>query len=69
MKRKKEFYKEKEIYDSVNLCASNGKVLRDSIGWSRNPVFNCNLSGQWLRKKKWNYWCIISNECLPPEYG
>lgn len=64
MKRKKELYKEKEIYEPVNLCASNGKVLRDSIGWSRNPVFNCNLSGQWLRNKKWNYWCITNNECL-----
>lgn len=60
----KDFYKEKEIHDSVNLCTSDGKLHSDSIGWSRKPVFNCNLSGHRLRKKKWNYWCITNNECL-----
>lgn len=64
MKIYKDFYKEKEIHDSVNLCTSDGKLHSDSIGWSRKLVFNCNLSGHRLRKKKWNYWCITNNECL-----
>jgi hypothetical protein len=58
------FYKEKEILESVNLCDRDGKVLSESIGWSRSPLFNCNLSGRLFRKKKWNYWCITNNECL-----
>ena len=60
----RELYKEREIIESVNLCSHNGKIDDESIGWSRNPIFNCNLSGNWLRKKKWNYWCITNNECL-----
>jgi len=55
---------EKEILAPTNLCNSKGELNPDSIGWSRNTLFNCNLSGRWLRKKKWNYWCITSSECL-----
>lgn len=58
------FYKEKEINQALDLCDSTGNLQKESIGWSRNPVFNCNLSGHWLRKKKWNYWCITNDECL-----
>lgn len=58
------FYNENEILQNVNLCNNDGTLNVSSIGWSRNPVFNCNLSGKWLRKKKWNYWCITSDECL-----
>lgn len=60
----RELYNEKEIHEYVNLCDYKGKIDDKSIGWSRNPVFNCNLTGKWLRKKKWNYWCITNNECL-----
>lgn len=60
----KELLKENEIFKPVDLCDSNGKLLRESAGWSRNPLYNCNLKGKWLRKKKWNYWCIISRDCL-----
>ena len=58
------FYNEKEILESVDLCDGNGNIQDESIGWSRNPVFNCNITGNWLRKKKWNYWCITNDECL-----
>ena len=56
--------KEMEINEFVDLCDCDGKINEESIGWSRNPVFNCNIKGSWLRKKKWNYWCITNNECL-----
>ena len=52
---------EKEITTPVNLCDSNGKLLRSSIGWSRSPILNCNLKGRNLRKKKWNYWYMVSD--------
>lgn len=61
---KGELLKEKEILDQVNLCDSTGKLNKDCVGWSRNTIYNCNLKGRWLRKKKWNYWCIISPDCL-----
>ncbi len=57
-------YIEKEILKPVDLCTGKGKLNRASIGWSRQPLFNCNLSGRWLRKKKWNYWYTTSEECL-----
>lgn len=61
---KQSTYIEKEIIKSVNLCNDKGELNRDSIGWSRKTLYNCNLSGRWLRKKKWNYWCTTSDECL-----
>ncbi|HEY5562710.1 MAG TPA: DUF2804 domain-containing protein [Clostridiaceae bacterium] len=60
----KSLYKEREIFQALDLCDSAGKLRDESIGWSRNPVFNCNLSGHFLRKKKWNYWCITNEDCL-----
>lgn len=61
---KQSAYIEKEILEPVNLCMANGELNTDSIGWSRKTLFNCNLSGRWARKKKWNYWCTTSDECL-----
>lgn len=58
------FYKEKEILENTDLCNKAGNLLDESIGWSRNTLFNCNLSGHLFRKKKWNYWLITNDECL-----
>lgn len=60
----KTLYQEREVSEITELCDERGRLRYDSVGWSRNPVFRCNLSGHWLRKKKWNYWCITSRECL-----
>lgn len=57
-------YIEREICEAANLCNDRGELNSSSIGWARKPLFNCNLSGRWLRKKKWNYWCITNDECL-----
>lgn len=57
-------YNEKEILSPVNLCNEKGELNKECIGWSRTPLFNCNLSKRWLRKKKWNYWYTTSDECL-----
>lgn len=61
---KAELLKEKEIAQQINLCDDKGRLNKESVGWSRNTLYDCNLKGRWLRKKKWNYWCIISPECL-----
>ncbi len=55
-------YFEKEIFSEVELCDENGKLNENAIGWSRKPLHNCNLKGKFLRKKRWNYWCITTQQ-------
>lgn len=55
---------EEEVVEPIDLCKSNGELNQSCIGWARKPLFNCNLSGHWPRKKKWNYWCTTNDECL-----
>lgn len=57
-------YKEPELIEPVDLCLANGKLNRSAVGWSRRPLHNCNLSGNPLRKKRWNYWCITTDHFL-----
>jgi len=51
-------YDEAELKEPVDLCLQGGKLNRQAVGWARQPLHNCNLSGKPLRKKRWNYWCI-----------
>lgn len=60
----KNLYNEKELSNTVKLCNNDGTLNSSSVGWAKNPIFQCNLSNRWLRKKKWNYWCITSDEFL-----
>lgn len=53
-----------EIRTNVNLSMSNGKLNPEAIGWARKPLIESNVSGSFLRKKKWNYWCVTSPEVL-----
>lgn len=64
MNLSKELLTEKEITKEINLCNSKGELLQNSIVWARHPLINCNLSGRFLRKKKWNYWCVTGKDCL-----
>lgn len=56
--------KEKEIKKPVFLCDSQGCLNSSAIGWSRFPIHDCNITGHNSRKKKWNYWLIISDKNL-----
>lgn len=51
---------EPELTEPVDLCDSKGNLNPAAVGWSRHPLHTCNLSGHWLRKKRWNYWAIVS---------
>ncbi len=51
---------EPELTQPVNLCQENGQLNPDAVGWSRHPLHTCNLKGHWPRKKRWNYWCVVS---------
>lgn len=55
---------EKELNKPIMLCKEDGKLNPESISWAKSPIYTSNLKGSWLRKKKWNYWCIMSPDCL-----
>ncbi len=53
-------YHEPELTEPVNLCDPHGNLNPEAVGWSRHPLHYCNLRGRWLRKKRWNYWAVVS---------
>src|SRR5690554_4850305 len=58
------FMREREITEAVNLCLLDGTLNEESIGWAKYPLITSNVRGKFLRKKKWNYWCIFGQEAL-----
>ncbi len=60
----KGFYEETELTKPLLLCDTRGNLSKESIGWSRHPLHTCNLKGHWLRKKRWNYWCVFNDKHL-----
>jgi len=55
---------EREITELTRLCDKKGNLNPEAIGFARKPIIDCNLSGHYLRKKKWNNWCIYGEEIL-----
>jgi hypothetical protein len=55
---------ERELLTPVSLCDSSGQLNPAAVGWSRRPLHACNLKGHWLRKKRWNYWCVTTDRHL-----
>lgn len=53
-------YAEPELTQAVDLCDARGGLNPAAVGWSRQPLVRANLSGHWLRKKRWNFWNWIS---------
>jgi hypothetical protein len=51
---------ETELTQPVKLCNERGNLNPKAVGWSRHPLHICNLRGRWPRKKRWNYWCVVS---------
>lgn len=49
---------EPELTGPVALCDANGRLNRDAVGWSREPLHTSNVSGHSPRKKRWNYWAV-----------
>jgi len=50
----------------VMLCTPDGRLNREAVGWSRQPLHTCNLTwdDDGLRPKRWNYWCITGERFL-----
>lgn len=55
---------ERELTQPVALCDQRGRLNPGAVGWSRRPLHTCNLRGAWLRKKRWNYWCVTTDQHL-----
>lgn len=55
---------EKEISQPTPLCDKKGNLNPAAIGYSKQPLIDCNLSGHFMRKKKWNYWCVYGEDIL-----
>ena len=55
---------EREIVVPTSLCDKKGNLNPAAIGYARKPIIDCNLSNHFLRKKKWNYWCVYGEEIL-----
>lgn len=49
---------------TIDLCTPDGHLNRAAVGWSRRPLHRCNLTGRWGRKKRWDYWCVTTDEHL-----
>lgn len=50
-----------ELTQEVALCDATGGLNPAARGWSRRPLHVCNLKGRFLRKKRWDYWCILGD--------
>jgi hypothetical protein len=55
---------EKEILSPVLLCDKKGNLNPQAIGFAKQPIIDCNVTGQFMRKKKWNYWCVYGEDIL-----
>ena len=55
---------EREVTISTKLCDSKGNLNPAAIGFARKPLIESNLSGHFMRKKKWNYWCVFGEEIM-----
>ena len=55
---------EREILAPTPLCDKKGNLNPEAIGYARKPIIDCNLSGHFMRKKRWNYWCVYGEDIL-----
>lgn len=55
---------EREIHKKVELCDAKGQLNPEAIGFARKPLIVSNLKGNFMRKKKWNYWCVFGEEIM-----
>jgi hypothetical protein len=55
---------EREITEPVALCDDKGLLNPEAIGFARHPLIQSNLKNHFMRKKKWNYWCVYGEDLL-----
>lgn len=55
---------ERELTEHVMLCDAKGQLNPEAIGYARQPLIVSKLRGNFMRKKKWNYWCVFGDEIM-----
>jgi hypothetical protein len=55
---------EREITEPVDLCDHRGRLSDAARGWSRRPMLRANLTRAHGRKKRWDYWAVITDELV-----
>ena len=55
---------EREITTPVDLCDARGRLNPAARGWARQPMLRANLRRRWGRKKRWDYWAVITDEVV-----
>lgn len=53
---------EREIVERVTLATPDGTLCPEAVGWSRQPLHDAALPGPRGRRKRWDYWCVQSEE-------
>jgi hypothetical protein len=51
---------EREILERVNLADWRGRLRPEARGFSRQPLHDAAIPARWGRRKRWEYWCVIS---------
>lgn len=55
---------EREITAPVALCRPDGRLSRDAVGWTRQPLHDTDGIGRgryaWGRNKRWEYWAVTT---------
>ncbi|MDO8361338.1 MAG: DUF2804 domain-containing protein [Actinomycetota bacterium] len=55
---------EREVTSAVDLCDAGGRLNPAARGWARHPMLRANLRRAWGRKKRWDYWAVITDEIV-----
>jgi hypothetical protein len=51
---------ERELMEAVALADWRGHLRPEAIGWSRRPLHDAAIPARWGRRKRWEYWCVIT---------
>ncbi len=55
---------EREIQNCIDLATPDGRLVAESVGWSRRPLHRTSLGAGWGRRKRWEYWAVLSEEAM-----
>ncbi len=51
---------EHEITERVELADWRGRLRPEAVGFTRQPRHDAGIPARWGRRKRWEYWCVIS---------
>lgn len=54
----------KEVTGRNFICSKDGKLMKESIGWSRKAFENCDIKSGFFRKKIWNHYMFMNEDFI-----